>query len=59
MADIIEIRLHESLPTVAQNKLRYAIELGRWKERWRRAEETSNTAMKDHLLWERDLVGLP
>jgi hypothetical protein len=56
---IIEIRLSEDLPTRAQNRLRYAIELGRWRVRRRRAEEAQDYWMLDILDLEFELVGLP
>ncbi len=56
---IIEIKLHEDLPTKAQNKLRYAIELGLWQVEWREAEATQDYDRMDRLNQSYNSVGLP
>lgn len=56
---IISIRTSEDLPTVAQNKLRYAIELGRWRRDWREAEQTQDFERLDRLQLAYERVGLP
>lgn len=56
---VIEIRLHRDLPTAAQNALRYAIELGRWRNEWRKAEEQGDWQRMDRLNEDYERVGLP
>jgi hypothetical protein len=56
---IVQIQLYEELPTRAQNRLRYAIQMGMWLQEWRKAKETSNYAAMDRLDREYELVGLP
>lgn len=56
---IIEIRLSEDLPTRAQNRLRYAIELGQWRAKWREAEARGDYDRMDYLNETFEQVGLP
>jgi len=59
MEMIIQIRLHEDLPTNAQNALRYAIELGIWRAKWRQAEDEKDYYTMDRLQEDYERVGLP
>ena len=59
MSDVVQIKLSEDLPTKAQNKLRYAIELGMWRKRWREAEVAKDYVAMDWLQYEYERVGLP
>lgn len=56
---VIRIRFGEDLPTQAQNKLRYAMEMGLWRKRWREAKEANDYATMDYLDREYERVGLP
>ena len=56
---IIKIKLHEDLSTPAQNALRYAIELGRWRAQWREAEMSQDHERMDRLQVDYERVGLP
>ena len=56
---IIYISLSIDLPTAAQNRLRYAIELGIWKARNRKAIEENDYAELDRLQLDYERVGLP
>lgn len=56
---VIYIKLSEDLPTRAQNRLRYAIELGNWRRRWRVATEANDHNTLDWLDREFEKVGLP
>lgn len=56
---VINIRLSEDLPTYAQNKLRYAIEMGIWRGKWRKAVEEDDSEAMEALDRQYDLVGLP
>jgi hypothetical protein len=56
---VIDIRTSEDSPTQAQNKLRYAIELGIWRREWREAEAAQDFERMDRLNETFDRVGLP
>jgi hypothetical protein len=57
--NVIHVKLSQDLPTKAQNKLRYAIELGIWREAWREAEATNDYQWMDYLQRSYERVGLP
>jgi len=59
MDNVIHIKLHEALSTNNQNKLRYKIELGIWRQKWREAEATKDYYQMDRLQIEYEMVGLP
>lgn len=56
---IVYITLSEDLPTKAQNKLRYQIELGLWRQRWRKAVAEDDWKAMDDLQLDYERVGLP
>jgi hypothetical protein len=56
---VIPITLSEDLPTKAQNKLRYAIELGIWRQKFREAEQAKDYDTMDRLNLDYERVGLP
>ena len=56
---VIEIKFSEDLPTRAQNKLRYAMEMGQWRRAWREAEAAKDYYALDRLDRQYELVGLP
>lgn len=56
---VIEIKLHEELPTNNQNKLRYRMELAVWRACWREAEAAKDYERLDRLDREYELVGFP
>lgn len=56
---VVHIRTSCDLPTPAQNRLRYAIELGQWRREWREAEETQDWQRMDMLQAHYEWVGLP
>jgi hypothetical protein len=56
---VIEIRLHESLPTNKQNELRYRLELADWRAKLRKAQEEGDYERMDELDREFELLGLP
>jgi hypothetical protein len=56
---VIDIRKSEDLPTAAQNRLRYAIELGEWRRQWREAEREKDYYRMDRLNEAYERVGLP
>lgn len=56
---IIDIRLSEDLPTKAQNKLRYSIELGIFRAKQLKAIAENDYAELDRLDLEYERVGLP
>lgn len=56
---VIEIRFSEDLPTKAQNRLRYAMEMGQWRRRWREAEAAKDYYAMDRLQLDYERVGLP
>lgn len=56
---VIEIRLHEDLPTRNQNKLRYRIEMGIWLAKMRKAKEEKDYDEMDRLDQQYNLIGLP
>lgn len=57
--NVIYIVLGVDLPTSAQNALRYAIELGRWRAKWRRAQRDKDYDAMDRLQVDFERVGLP
>lgn len=49
MSNVIEIKLHEDLGSALKNKLRYKIELGIWKAKYRKAKAENDYDMLDVL----------
>lgn len=56
---VINIILSTDLPTRAQNKLRYAIELGIWRKRLHKAEADKDYDLIDRLQLDYERVDLP
>lgn len=56
---IVHIRLSEDLPTRAQNRLRYQIELGIWRRKWREAEAAKDYDAMTRLEANYEMVGMP
>lgn len=56
---VIDIRKSCDLPTAAQNRLRYAIELGEWRCQWREAVRKQDFERMDRLQKDFERVGLP
>lgn len=56
---VIDIRKSYDLPTAAQNRLRYAIELGEWRCQWREAVREQDFERMDRLQEDFERVGLP
>jgi len=56
---VIHIKFSTELPTDNQNKLRAAMEMARWKERWRIATEEKDYNTLDSLDRQYEMVGLP
>jgi hypothetical protein len=56
---VIVIKFGEDLPTRNQNKLRYRMELARWKAEWRDAESCGDYSKMDYLNSSYEMVGLP
>lgn len=59
MGTVIDIRLHQDLPTSAQNRLRYNIEMGLWLAKRRKAQAENDYYTLNRLEQEYEMVGLP
>jgi len=59
MGDVIEIKLSTDLETSSLNKLRYRMELAKWRERWREAEAKNDYRAMDELNRKYEYLGLP
>lgn len=59
MGEVIRIEFYTDLPTRARNRLRYALEHGEWRRRWREAAATNDYEEMDRLDGMFDSVGLP
>ena len=59
MDSVIFITFHEELDSMLKNRLRYRMELGEWRRKWRQAKETNDYEKMESLDRSYEMIGLP